>query len=105
MTTRTTRRTFILQTAGIAALALTARSSRAAGAQLQETDPAAQALGYTADASHVDRAKYPRFAAGQRCANCQFYQGKPADASALCALFGAKQVSGAGWCSAYQARA
>jgi hypothetical protein len=104
MTSRTTRRTFILQTAGMTALAFGGRAAWAAGAQLQETDPAAQALGYRADASHVDRAKYPRYAAGQRCGNCQYFQGRPGDPSALCALFGAKQVSGAGWCNAYQAR-
>ncbi|WP_425497755.1 high-potential iron-sulfur protein [Paraburkholderia ultramafica] len=84
---------------------MAAGTARAAPAQLQESDPAAQALGYRTDASRVDHAKYPRYSGNQRCANCQFYQGKPTDANALCALFGAKQVSGAGWCNAYQARA
>lgn len=102
---RTQRRTFIVHSIGAAALAITGRAVWAASPQLQESDPAAQALGYKADATHVDRAKYPRFSNNQRCANCQFYQGKPPDTSALCALFGAKQVSGAGWCNAYQARA
>jgi hypothetical protein len=102
---RTHRRTFIIHSIGAAALAIAGRSAWAAPAQLQESDPAAQALGYKADATHVDRTKYPRFSDNQRCSNCQFYQGKPTDASALCALFGAKQVSAAGWCSGYQARA
>ncbi|ASW03263.1 high-potential iron-sulfur protein [Paraburkholderia aromaticivorans] len=102
---RTLRRTFMIHSIGAAALAITGRSVRAAPAQLQESDPAAQALGYKADAAHVDRTKYPRFSNNQRCANCQFYQGKPTDANALCALFGARQVSGTGWCNAYQARA
>ena len=35
----------------------------------------------------------------------QLYQGKPGDASAPCALFGGKQVSGKGWCSAYVKKA
>ncbi|SMG48778.1 high-potential iron-sulfur protein [Paraburkholderia susongensis] len=99
------RRTFMIQSIGAAALALAGRPVWAAAVSLQESDPAAQALGYVADASRVDPAKYPHFNRNQRCSNCQFYQGKPADANALCALFGAKQVSGAGWCKAYQARA
>ncbi|APA88644.1 high-potential iron-sulfur protein [Paraburkholderia sprentiae WSM5005] len=102
---RTNRRNFIVHTVGAAALAMTGGTAWAAPTQLQEGDPAAQALGYRTDASRVDHAKYPRFSANQRCSNCQFYQGKPVDTSALCALFGAKQVSGAGWCNAYQARA
>jgi hypothetical protein len=97
------RRTFMIQSIGAAALALARRPVWAAS--LQESDPAAQALGYTADASRVVPSMYPHFSHNQRCSNCQFYQGKPADASALCALFGARQVSGAGWCKAYQARA
>jgi hypothetical protein len=101
---RTTRRTFVVRTAGIAMLAMTGREALSALAQLEESDPSAQALGYRADASHVDRAKYPRFKDGQRCGNCQFSQGKPGDASAQCALFGARHVSAAGWCDAYQAR-
>lgn len=102
---RTHRRTFMFHSIGAAALAITGRSAWAAPTQLQESDPAAQALGYKTDAARVDRTKYPHFSDSQRCANCQFYQGKPADANALCALFGAKQVNGAGWCKAYQARA
>ena len=102
---RTPRRHFVLHSVGAAALAITGRAVWAAPPQLQESDPAAQALGYRSDATHVDRSKYPRYSDKQRCANCQFFQGKPADASALCALFGPKQVSGAGWCNAYQARA
>ncbi|WP_341314904.1 high-potential iron-sulfur protein [Paraburkholderia sp. IMGN_8] len=102
---RTHRRTFMLRSIGAAALAITGRSVWAAPPQLQESDPAAQALGYKTDATHVDRSKYPHFSVNQRCSNCWFFQGKPADASALCALFGAKQANGAGWCNAYQARA
>jgi High potential iron-sulfur protein len=98
------RRSFIIQAAGVASLALAGQRAYAA-VQLQESDPAAQALGYRADASHVDRTRYPRFQPNQRCGTCQFYQGKPADASAQCSLFGAKQVSETGWCNAYQARA
>jgi transposase len=102
---RTLRRTFMIRSIGAAALAITGPSVWAAPAQLQESDPAARALRYKADATHVDHAKYPHFSNNQHCANCQFYQGKPADANALCALFGAKEVSATGWCNAYRARA
>lgn len=102
---KATRRDFILQTFGTVALATLARSATAAASQLSESDAPARALGYVSEASHADRAKYPRYQVGQRCGNCQLYQGKPSNATAQCALFGAKQVSGAGWCNAYQARA
>ncbi|SAK61062.1 high potential iron-sulfur protein [Caballeronia ptereochthonis] len=64
------RRTFMIQSIGAAALALAGRPVWAAS--LQESDPAAQALGYTADASRVDPSKYPHFSHNQRCSNCQF---------------------------------
>jgi len=103
----TTRRAFIqiLPLAGAAA-ALGASVARAADApMLDPKDPQAVALGYVADATKADKAKFPRYAAGQACAGCQLYQGKPADAAAPCTLFGGKQVSGKGWCSAYVKKA
>lgn len=50
-----------------------------------ETYPQAAALGYKADASKVDKAKFPEYAAGQVCDNCALYQGK-----AGCSLFAGK---------------
>lgn len=72
---------------------------------LSEKDPAAVPLGYVADASKVDKAKFPKYAAGQACNNCMLYQGKLSDASAGCVLFAGKQVAGKGWCSAYVKKA
>ena len=72
-----------------------------AQAKVAESDPQAAALGYKADAGKVDKAKFPKFAAGQNCANCALYQGKGSDAYANCAIFPGKQVAGKGWCSAY----
>ena len=72
---------------------------------LDEKDPQAVALGYVADATKVPKAKYPNYAAGQVCANCQFYQGKPGGAMGPCPLYGGKQVSAKGWCSAYAKKA
>ena len=76
-----------------------------AGAQAQtkldEKDPQALALGYVAEAGKADKKKYPKYAAGQNCANCALYQAKAGAAQGGCPLFGAKQVAAKGWCSAW----
>ena len=76
-----------------------------AQAMVAETDPQATALGYKANATAVDKAKYPKYAAGQACSNCALYQGKADSAAGGCSLFSAKQVAGKGWCSAYAKKA
>ena len=96
----TTRRRFIeLVPAGAAFIA--ARQVLAQGAMVQPSDPQAVALGYVPDATHADKAKYPKYAAGEECANCALYQGKPGAASGPCPLYAGKQVAAKGWCSAY----
>lgn len=100
----TNRRVFILQSvaaAGVAALATTAQAEAA----VSESDPQASALGYKADATKVDKAKQPKYAAGQDCGNCALFQGKAGDAAGPCPLFGGKHVSAKGWCSAYAKKA
>jgi len=101
------RRRFIAAATVLAsALAVGRRAAADAGAgTVQETDANAQALGYKTDAGRVDHAKYPKFQAGEACANCQFFQGKPGAATAPCAIFGGKQVNAKGWCSAYAKKA
>lgn len=94
------RRKFI-QIVPVAGAALLAGRSAMAQAKLEESDAQAKALGYLHDASKVDKAKQPKFAAGQACLNCQLYQGKATDAWGGCPLFAGKQVAGKGWCSAY----
>jgi hypothetical protein len=68
---------------------------------VSETDPAASGLGYKADATKVDKAKQPKYAAGQNCGNCALFQGKASDKAGGCPLFAGKHVATAGWCSAY----
>jgi hypothetical protein len=70
-------------------------------AMVDEKDPQAQALGYVADAAKVDKAKFPKFAAGQNCGACALFQGKAGAAAGGCAIFPGKQVSAKGWCSAF----
>jgi High potential iron-sulfur protein len=71
---------------------------------VDEKDAVAVSLGYVADASKVDKAKYANFAAGQNCAGCALYQGAAAAAGG-CPLFAGKQVSAKGWCSAFAKKA
>ncbi len=94
----TSRRRFI-QIVPVAGAALLA--ARGAQAQLVgEKDAQAVALGYVADATKADKAKFKNYAAGQLCNNCALYQGKATDAEGGCPLFPAKKVAGKGWCSA-----
>ena len=99
----TSRRQLI---ACIPLLGLAAWQVRAAGAPMvDEKDPTAVGLGYVADATKADKAKYKQYAAGQACANCQLYQGTAGAAAGACAIYGGKQVSAKGWCSAYVKKA
>ena len=96
------RRVFLMTLAASgAALATTARAQ----ALVDEKDAQAVALGYVADAKRADVKKYPKFAAGQNCANCALYQGKPGDKAGACPLFAGKQVAAEGWCSAWAKKA
>ena len=101
----THRRTFLIAAAGASSVALLGTAAHAQAAMVAETDPQAQGVGYKADATKVDKAKYPKYAAGQLCSNCTLYQGKPSDAAGGCALFPGKAVAGKGWCSAYVKKA
>jgi hypothetical protein len=97
------RRTFITTVVAACTALLTTRLTSAAAQAplLQEADPQAIALGYKSDSSKADKAKFPRYAAGQMCANCTLYQGKRSDPTALCPLFQGRQVAAKGWCSAW----
>lgn len=99
-------RRFFVMTLVAGGSALTAlRAAAQAAPVLAETDPQAVALGYKADSSKVDSTKFPTHQATQVCSNCNFYQGKAADAMAPCQLFAGKQVAGKGWCSAWAKKA
>jgi hypothetical protein len=102
---KSSRRTFLITSIGVASSLALSRQAFADAPKVTETDPTAQALGYKADATKVDKAKYAKYAAGQECDNCSFYQGKAGDAFAPCPMFAGKQVSGKGWCSAYNKKA
>jgi hypothetical protein len=96
------RRLFLMTLAASGAALTTGAQAQAL---LDEKDGQAVALGYVAEAKRVDVKKYTKFAAGQNCANCALYQGKPTDKAGGCPLFAGKQVAGAGWCSAWAKKA
>ena len=102
--TPTNRRVFIMQSVAVAGAAAFV-STAAQAAMVDEKDAQAAGLGYKADATKVDKAKQPKYAAGQQCSNCALFQGKASDAAGGCPLFAGKQVAGKGWCSAYAKKA
>lgn len=96
----TNRREFIVKLS-LGGAALFTNQVMAQGAAVSESDPQATALGYKADASKVDKKKFPQYAAGHQCGNCALFQGKAGDAAGGCPLFAGKQVSAKAWCSAW----
>lgn len=98
MSTRTNRRTFLIASS----VAVGAPSAFGqAGAKVDEADEQAVALGYKHDTRKVDGKKFPKHDAKQHCANCSFWQGKPTDEWAGCAMFGRKHIANGGWCNAW----
>ncbi len=98
------RRVFMMQMA-TAATAVMAVSEASAQAMVDEKDPQAAALAYKADGTKVDKAKFPKFVAGSKCANCALYQAKAGAAAGGCPLFAGKQVAAKAWCSAWAKKA
>lgn len=101
---KSSRRQFIILSASSLAAA-SAGSAFAQAPMLAETDPQAIGLGYKADTTKVDAAKYPKHKAAQVCTSCALYKGAPTSAAGACQLFAGKQVAGKGWCSAWAAKA
>lgn len=102
------RRNFVLTTLPLTmALIASSRSlaSEPEPPRLSETDPVAIALGYRHDAATVDKSRFPNYVPGRRCAGCQLYQAAADQPWAKCAVAPGKLVAGAGWCSAWAAKA
>ena len=85
----------------IAAVGASAVAMAEPATMLSESDPTAVALGYKANASAVDKAKFPQCAPGQSCSNCALYQGAAGTASGPCTIYAGKSVSATGWCASY----
>ena len=102
------RRQF-MQLSAVAAAGLVVSQGREARAQdmpkIEDTDPVAQSLKYTHDASAVDPASRANPAADQDCANCALIQGADGDEWRPCQIFPGKLVKSAGWCSVWAPKA
>jgi len=102
------RRKFIQLTA-VAAAGCFIRPGQEAVAQdlpkLEESDPMAQSLKYTHDASTVDPASRPNPAEDQTCANCALLQGEEGEEWRPCQIFPGKLVNVNGWCSVWAPKA
>jgi hypothetical protein len=72
---------------------------------LDEKDQSATALGYVADATKVDKAKFANFTAGSLCSNCVQYKAEPTTEAGPCTIFPGKNVAAKGWCTAYAKKA
>lgn len=101
----TDRRSFIKMIPAAALGMAAAPLAFGEAAKVAETDPTAIAIGYKANAKSVDKAKSPKYKAGQNCGNCMLYQGKAGSAVGACPIFGGKLVAAAGWCNSYAPKA
>jgi hypothetical protein len=99
-----TRRQFVLLFPA-ATFGLSVRLAHAQAARVEESDPQAVALGYKHDATKVDAKKYPSYADGRVCSNCQLYSGKAADEWGACSALGGRLVNAKGWCVAWVKKA
>jgi hypothetical protein len=96
------RRTLLRRlAAGLALAPAVVLDSRvAAGAEnlplLSESDPAAKAEQYVADAKQAKGAS-----PGALCSNCSIYSGAEGAAQGPCTLFPGKLVKAAGWCKSW----
>jgi len=97
----TSRRRFI----SLLPLLGTASLARAQAVPLDPKDPQATALGYSPDATKVNKAKFPKYAAPEACGNCALYQGAAGATSGPCPIYAGKVVQAKGWCSAYTKKA
>jgi High potential iron-sulfur protein len=70
-------------------------------ARLDVKDPAAAALGYVENVTHLDTKKYPEFVSGSSCENCLQLQGTAGNNYRPCGLFPGKLVSVSGWCKSW----
>ncbi len=100
----TTRRTFLISSAGLAGALALQRKAAAAAQHVDENSPLAKQLGYKNDATQVDASAQPKYKPGEACENCQLFQGKPGDTWGPCPIYSGQEVNRKGWCSAYTAK-
>lgn len=95
------RRVFMMRIVATSGALACGRTALAAPKKVEESEPKAASLGYRHDSSQVDKKRFPKHGAGERCTGCMAWLGKPSDAWAECDLMADRLVSGTGWCSSY----
>lgn len=104
MNNKLTRRHFIAGATAASASLLIARVSHAQDAIVSEDGPLATSMGYKADHTQVDTAKWTKKAgpdgADQQCTSCSLYQPID-DQYGGCPIFAGKRVHAAGWCNGW----
>lgn len=95
------RRVFMMQVVAGGTAMATATIVSAAPKRVEESEPKALSLGYKHDTAQVDKAKFPKHTADQKCNNCIAWLGKATDPQAECDLITDRLVSNGGWCSSY----
>jgi hypothetical protein len=100
----TNRRQFITKV-GIGSAVIFAGRAIAESATVSESDALPASMGYKADGTKVDKVKFPKYAASEKCATCTLFQGKAGDSTGPCTLFSGKLVSAEGWCNAWAKKA
>ena len=101
------RRQFVVNTMSACAALAGARfaAAQTTPALVKEDDATAVALGYVADAARIDVKKQAVHVPGSSCSGCALFQGKTGDTSAVCLIFGGKQVAAKGWCTGWSKKA
>ena len=94
-----TRRSFLkLIPVTLGACAIAPRLLADTPTPVEESDPAAAALGYKKDAATVDTKKHAQFKAGSSCSNCALFAGKTGESTGPCMALANRPVSAKGWC-------
>lgn len=95
-----TRRTFVIQAVATGG-AMACGHAIAGPVKFDEAEAKAMSLGYKHDSAQVDKKRFPKHTAGEKCNNCMAWLGKPVDPWAECDLTADRLVSNGGWCSSY----
>ena len=96
----TNRRVFMMKVVAATGATLASGASQAK-TRIDENAAEAAAVGYRLDVTKVDAKRYPKYKAGEKCANRMAWLNKPTDAWGECSLFDNKFVAAPGWCSSY----
>ena len=80
-----------------AAQAAPAAAAPVSNEPVKETDAYPKSMGFRLNTANVDKAKFPRHEASQKCSECQLYSGKAGEALGPCSFF-KRMVPPDGWC-------